>query len=252
MASSLGKITSPRPRAAQPRRSPRPRPATLPGTGACRLPEPEPIEQVRHSGDVPATAAPRQHAAGVQLAGDRPKAFRAARPDVLDHRREVPRMALSVPGDGRSKRRSTFACPAQGRGAIWIAELHAPCLRHRQCLLRPLRDRLALLLGHQRHDADGRSFASGRSTAANFTPLSRSVSRKAALRDSRSSLAITKVAPVTFARCSALPKLRPVRVLPALDLGEAADQRGPPLRRERRRSPAAAPRCRARSRPAAQ
>ena len=50
-----------------------------------------------------------------------------------------------------------------------------------------------------------RSFASGRSTAANFTPLSRSVSRKAALRDSRSSLAITSVAPVTLARCSALP-----------------------------------------------
>ena len=47
-----------------------------------------------------------------------------------------------------------------------------------------------------------RSFASGRSTAAKRTPLSRSVSRTAALRD-RSSLAITSTAPVTLARCSA-------------------------------------------------
>jgi hypothetical protein len=36
-----------------------------------------------------------------------------------------------------------------------------------------------------------RSFASGRSTAAKRTPLSRSVSRKAALRDSRSSLTMS-------------------------------------------------------------
>ena len=51
------------------------------------------------------------------------------------------------------------------------------------------------------------------------------------MRDSRSSLAITSVAPVTLARCSAL-QLRPVRVAPALDLGEAGDQRGLPLRHE--------------------
>jgi len=48
-----------------------------------------------------------------------------------------------------------------------------------------------------------RSFASGMSTARNFTPESRSVSRKAALRDSRSSLAITRVLPVSFGRVSA-------------------------------------------------
>ena len=47
-----------------------------------------------------------------------------------------------------------------------------------------------------------RSFASGRSTAANLTPPSRSVNRKAAFLDSRSSLAITSVAPVTLARCT--------------------------------------------------
>ena len=77
-----------------------------------------------------------------------------------------------------------------------------------------------------------RSFASGRSTAANLTPLSRSVSRKAALRESRSSLAITSVAPVTLARWSALPQLRPVGVAAALDLGEAGEQGGFLLRDE--------------------
>ncbi len=45
-----------------------------------------------------------------------------------------------------------------------------------------------------------RSFASGKSTAENHTPLSLSVSRNAALRDSRSSLAVTRVALVTLAR----------------------------------------------------
>jgi hypothetical protein len=48
-----------------------------------------------------------------------------------------------------------------------------------------------------------RSFASGMSTARNLTPLSRSVSRKAALRESRSSFAMTRVAPVSRARFSA-------------------------------------------------
>ena len=48
-----------------------------------------------------------------------------------------------------------------------------------------------------------RSFASGRSTAANLTPLSLSASRKAAFRDRRSSLAITSVARGTLATCSA-------------------------------------------------
>jgi hypothetical protein len=47
-----------------------------------------------------------------------------------------------------------------------------------------------------------RSLASGMSAATNRTPLSRSVSRKAAFRDSRSSLAMSSVARVTLARCS--------------------------------------------------
>lgn len=50
-----------------------------------------------------------------------------------------------------------------------------------------------------------RSFASGISTATNRTPQSHRARRKAALRVRRSSFAITSVAPVTFARCNALP-----------------------------------------------
>ena len=49
-----------------------------------------------------------------------------------------------------------------------------------------------------------RSFASGMSTATKRTPLSRRAKRNAAFRLSWSSLTITSVAPVTFARCSAL------------------------------------------------
>jgi len=47
------------------------------------------------------------------------------------------------------------------------------------------------------------AFASGMSAAANLTPLSLGGSRKAALRDSRSSLAITGSALMTRARCRA-------------------------------------------------
>ena len=50
-----------------------------------------------------------------------------------------------------------------------------------------------------------RSFASGMSTARNRTPLSRRASRNAALRESRSSLAMTSVAPVSRASWIALP-----------------------------------------------
>lgn len=48
-----------------------------------------------------------------------------------------------------------------------------------------------------------RSFAAGMSTATNLTPLSRTARQTAAFRESRSSLAISSVAPETFARCSA-------------------------------------------------
>ena len=76
-----------------------------------------------------------------------------------------------------------------------------------------------------------RSFASGRSTAANLTPASRSVSRKGALRDSRSSFAITGVAPRDLREVQRLLELGPVRVPRALDLGEAGDEAGAPLAR---------------------
>lgn len=49
-----------------------------------------------------------------------------------------------------------------------------------------------------------RSFSTGMSTATNRTPLSRRASKNAAFRDGRSSFAMTSVAPVTLARCSAL------------------------------------------------
>jgi hypothetical protein len=46
-----------------------------------------------------------------------------------------------------------------------------------------------------------RSFAPGMSAATNRTSRSRSVSRNAAFRDSRSSLAMSRVAAVTLAKC---------------------------------------------------
>ena len=73
-----------------------------------------------------------------------------------------------------------------------------------------------------------RSFASGRSTDEKRTPLSRSVSRNAALRDNRSSLAITKVAPVTLARCSAFFSSRRSALRPLSTSVKRAIRAAPP------------------------
>ena len=61
---------------------------TSAATGAPTLPLPKSVEQVQDGRDVPAPAAAREHAAGVQLARDRPEACRAAGANVLYHRRE--------------------------------------------------------------------------------------------------------------------------------------------------------------------
>ena len=63
--------------------------------GAACLPEPKPVEQVHHRGDVPTAAAAREHAAGVELACDRSKACRAARAYVIDDWRASGREALA-------------------------------------------------------------------------------------------------------------------------------------------------------------
>jgi hypothetical protein len=139
----------------------------------------------------------------VELAGHRPEALRAAGPDVL--RREVLRMPVGVPGDGRSKRRAPLAGPAQGCGAAGVPEPHRARRRHRQRLLRAPGDSLPLLLRHQRNNPDGEVARLGQVDCGEPDAAFPSVSRKAALRDRRSSLAVTSVAPRAFARCSARP-----------------------------------------------
>ena len=118
--------------------------ATSGGTGACSPAEPETVQQV-HDRRVPSSAAAREHASGVQLVRYGPRLVPAGA-DVLQHRREVPRVPIGVPRDGGPKRRSAFARAAQSRRAIRIAELHPAAPGHRQRLLGPPGDRLPLRL----------------------------------------------------------------------------------------------------------
>ena len=77
-----------------------------------------------------------------------------------------------------------------------------------------------------------RSLASGMSTARNRTPLSRRVSRKAALRLSRSSLAMTRVAPVSFARLQRLVEFGRSLRRPLSTSVKRRDHRSAPARGE--------------------
>ena len=102
---------------------------------------------------MPSPAPPRQHAAGVELAGNCPEAGRPAGSDVLDHRRKVLRVPVGVARDGRPERSTAPAGAPQGLSAVGVAEAHTAAPRHGQRLLGALRDRLPLRLRHQRHDA---------------------------------------------------------------------------------------------------
>ena len=96
---------------------------------------------------------------------------------------------------GATGARGDLAADQGGAGVARSAPGHA------QRVPGPPRDRLALLLRHQRHDADGEVVHLWQVHRDERTPLSRSVSRKAVLRDSRSNLAMASVRPVTLARC---------------------------------------------------
>ena len=74
-----------------------------------------------------------------------------------------------------------------------------------------------------------RSFASGMSTARNRTPLSRSVSRKAALRRQPVELGNHQRGAGHPGEVKRLRQLRPIRDLAALDLGEAGEDLGAAL-----------------------
>ncbi len=64
-------------------------------------------------------------------------------------------MPFRVGRDDRPERHAALSSPPEGRRAVGVAEPDAAPLGDRQRLPRTPRDRLALLLRHQRHDADG-------------------------------------------------------------------------------------------------
>ena len=71
-----------------------------------------------------------------------------------------------------------------------------------------------------------RSLASGMSVVMNLTPLSLSVSRSAALRDSRSSFAMSSVAPVDLGQVQRPRELRRFTVARRVEQPHPAQPRG--------------------------
>ena len=96
--------------------------------------------------------------------------------------------------------RAARARPPECRRAIRIAELHRRP-RHRQRVLRAPRDRLALSLHHQRQDADGQVIRHVDREELHATVAQGE--QESRVRDRRPSLAMTGVAAVALARCSA-------------------------------------------------
>jgi hypothetical protein len=165
----------------------------------------EPSEQVRHRRDVPISAPMRENAARVHLrrngpeAGLRrngPEAGRPAGADVVDDRPKVLGVPVGVTRDGLPERRTALASPPERRGPVVGLPSRTPralaaasaSLVRREIASRSCPATSAMI-------PTVRSLASGKSAATNRTPLSLSVSRNAAFRDSRTSLAMSSVAP---------------------------------------------------------
>ena len=205
--------------------------------GVRRLCAHEPAKQIGHGRDMPLPAASRQHPAAVEFGRDRPKASRSAGPDVRDHRRQVLRMALGVLRD--DARSDAPPLPARRIAAMPLglpsftprafATASASLVRF-EIASRSCCATRAMI-------PTVRSFASGISTAANL---------EGGIPGQPIELGDHQRRPVTFARCSAF-RAPAGRGSFRFDLGETRDQRARSGRRSRR-SPAAAPRSRARSR----
>ena len=210
----------------------------------------QPVEQVHHRRDVP--APPRR----VSM----PRSLSSA---AIARRLVAPAARMSASTGARScacrsalaamaalSARTALSSPPQRRRAVRVAEPHAAAPGHRQRLLGALRDRLALLLRHQRHDADGevvrlRQVHRGEAHAAVAQrQQERGVARQPVELgdDQRRSGDLGEV--------QRLGELRPIWTAPAFDLGEAGEDRSACARRRSPRSPGAAPRSRGRSRPA--
>lgn len=125
-------------------------------------------------------------------------------PDLSNNRRQISGELISVPRNGRLQRLSAFPGPLQRRRTVGVAKLNAAGLGGCQRLTRSLGDQLAFGLGDQRHDAHCEVVRLGHVAGGEETPLSLRVSRKAALRDSRSCFAMTSVAWVRRASFRAL------------------------------------------------
>lgn len=87
--------------------------------------------------------------------------------------------AVRIVSNIGSERSATFPRPPERRGAIRVAEPHAPRLDGRQRLFRATRDGLALLLRDEAHYADHEIIRVGHVAGNELFALSRSVSRKA-------------------------------------------------------------------------
>ena len=150
------------------------------------------LSSAAHVRNVPAPASAGPDPAPVQFIGDRAQGDGASRTNLAEDRRERLRELVacrraSVPFPARLSAAAPFGLPRLTPRDLATAS--ASFVR-RAIASRSCRATRAMM-------PTVRSFASGRSAVRKRTPLARRVSRKAALRERRSSLAIASVSPVT-------------------------------------------------------
>ena len=102
---------------------------------------------------MPPSASPGEYATGIQFRSHRRCA--ALRPNVCQHLGKIGRVRIGIGPDGCPERRTALAGPPESRCPVGVAQLHPAGLGCLQCLLGTPGDGFALLLGDQRHDADG-------------------------------------------------------------------------------------------------
>ena len=120
----------------------------------------------------------------------------------------------------------------QRRRPVGVAEPHPAAPGHRQRLLGPPGVRLALGLRHQRHDPDGEVVRLRQVDRGELHAAVPERQQEGGVARQPVELGDHQRRPGDLGEMQRLRELRPVRVAPALDLGEPRDQRDGALRDE--------------------
>ncbi len=144
----------------------------------------------------------------------------------FNHRRETLCKLVRISGDCLPQRHASLPCPSERGGAVRIAELHASRPGSSQSLLRPPRGSLALLLRHERHDPDGQIVRLRHVAGQEPHPAVPERQQECRVAGEPVELGDNQGGTRQSREVERLLQLRPVRLPPALHLGEPRQNLG--------------------------